>query len=163
MKISSSRLLLIVAALIALTTASAIAYILWSRPVELRVAAGPADGKDSAILAAFDRMLETNGAGVRLKLVATGGLHDSNELLGKREVDLAVVRLDEALPDTAALVVICAPMRSSRSLRPATSWRTRRTSPANGWASSPARRAMSCLSPRCSSFSTSSRRAEKRP
>jgi TRAP-type uncharacterized transport system substrate-binding protein len=106
MRISFSRLLLIVAALIALTTASAIAYVLWSRPVELRVAAGPADGKDFAILAAFDRMLEASGAGVRLKLVATGGLHDSNELLGKREVDLAVVRLDEALPDTAALVVI---------------------------------------------------------
>jgi TRAP-type uncharacterized transport system substrate-binding protein len=106
MKISLSRLLLVVATLIALTTASAIAYILWSRPVELQVAAGPADGKDSAILAAFDRMLAANSAGVRLKLVATGGLHDSNELLGKREVDLAVVRLDEALATTAALVAI---------------------------------------------------------
>jgi TRAP-type uncharacterized transport system substrate-binding protein len=106
MRISLSALLLIVATLIALTTASAIAYILWSRPVELRVAAGPADGKDAAILAAFDRMLAANNAGVRLKLVATGGLHDNNELLGKREVDLAVVRLDEALPTTAALVAI---------------------------------------------------------
>jgi TRAP-type uncharacterized transport system substrate-binding protein len=106
MKISFSRLLLIVAALIALTTASAIAYILWSRPIELRVAAGPADGKDSAILAAFDRMLAASGAGVRLNLVATGGRQDSNELLGKREVDLAVVRLDEDLAATAALVVI---------------------------------------------------------
>jgi TRAP-type uncharacterized transport system substrate-binding protein len=106
MKISLSRLLFIVATLIALTTASTIGYILWSRPVELRVAAGPADGKDSAILAAFDRMLGSSGTGVRLKLIATGGLHDSNVLLGKREVDLAVVRLDEAIATTAALVAI---------------------------------------------------------
>jgi TRAP-type uncharacterized transport system substrate-binding protein len=106
MKTSLSRLLLIVATLIALTTASAIGYILWSRPVELRVAAGPQVGKDFAILAAFDRMLAASSAGVRLKLVATGGPHDSNELLSKREVDLAVVRLDEAMPATAALVAI---------------------------------------------------------
>jgi TRAP-type uncharacterized transport system substrate-binding protein len=106
MKISLSRLLFILATLIALTTASTIGYILWSRPVELRVAAGPTDGTDSSILTAFDRMLGANNAGVRLKLVATAGLKESNEQLGKREVDLAVVRLDEALPATAALVVI---------------------------------------------------------
>jgi TRAP transporter TAXI family solute receptor len=106
MKVSLSRLLFVVAALIALTTASAIAYVLWSRPVDLRVAAGPAAGKDAAILAAFDKMLAAAGAGVRLKLVATAGLNENNALLGKREVDLAVVRLDEAMPATAALVVI---------------------------------------------------------
>lgn len=107
MKISLARLLLIIiAALIALTTASAVAYILWSQPVQLRVAAGPQDGKDAAILAAFDRTLEATSAGVRLKLVTTAGLHDNNVLLGKREVDLAVVRLDEAIPTTAALVAI---------------------------------------------------------
>jgi len=106
MRISLSGLLFIVATLIALTTAVTIGYILWSRPVELRVAAGPTDGKDSTILVAFDRMLGANNASVRLKLVPTGGLKESNELLGKREVDLAVVRLDEAMPTTAALVAI---------------------------------------------------------
>src|SRR5262249_834826 len=106
MKVSISRLLFVAAALIALTTASAIAYVLWSRPVELRVAAGPADGTDSAILTAFDRMLETSNASVRLKLVASTGLRESNVLLGKREADLALVRLDEALPATAGLVAI---------------------------------------------------------
>jgi uncharacterized protein len=79
---------------------------LWSQPVQLRVAAGPQDGKDAAILAAFDRTLEATSAGVRLKLVTTAGLHDNNVLLGKREVDLAVVRLDEEIPTTAALVAI---------------------------------------------------------
>jgi TRAP-type uncharacterized transport system substrate-binding protein len=106
MKIPLSRLLFVVAALIALTTASAIAYVLWSRPVELRVAAGPGDGKDATILAAFDKMLRAAGAGVRLKLVPTAGLHENNALLGRREVDLAVVRLDEAMATTAALVAI---------------------------------------------------------
>lgn len=106
MKASLALLLLIIAALIAATTAGAVAYILWAQPVDLRVAAGPQDGKDAAILASFDRMLEATNAGVRLKLATTGGLQDNNVLLGKREVDLAVVRLDEALPTTAALVVI---------------------------------------------------------
>jgi TRAP-type uncharacterized transport system substrate-binding protein len=105
-KASLALLLLIIAALIAVTTASAVAYILWSQPVELRVAAGPQDGKDAAILAAFDRMLEATNAGVRLKLVTTAGLKDNNALLGKREVDLAVVRLDEAIPATSGLVAI---------------------------------------------------------
>ena len=74
--------------------------------MQLRVAAGPQDGKDAAILAAFDRMLEAISAGVRLKLVTTAGMHDNNVLLGKQEVDLAVVRLDESIPTTAALVAI---------------------------------------------------------
>lgn len=106
MSFSMSRLLLIVAALIATLTAASVAYVIWSRPVELKVAAGPQDGKDAEILAAFDRLLEANRAGVRLKLVTTAGLHDNNRLLEKREVDLAVVRLDEPLPTTAALVAI---------------------------------------------------------
>ena len=106
MKISLARLLLIIAVLIAVTTASAVAYILWSQPVQLRVAAGPQDGKDAAILAAFDRTLEAISAGVRLKLVTTAGLHENSVLLGERKVDLAVVRLDEAIPTTAALVAI---------------------------------------------------------
>jgi TRAP-type uncharacterized transport system substrate-binding protein len=106
MKISMSRLLFIVSALIALLTATALGYVLWSKPVHLRVAAGPKDGIDAAILAAFDRLLEVNRAGVRLDLVTTAGLQDNNRLLDKREVDLAVVRLDEPLPTTAALVAI---------------------------------------------------------
>jgi TRAP-type uncharacterized transport system substrate-binding protein len=105
-KVSLARLLLIVAALIAVTATSVVAYILWSRPVQLRVAVGPQDGADAAILAAFDRVLEGASAGVRLKPVTTAGLHENNVLLGRQEVDLAVVRLDEAFPTTAALVAI---------------------------------------------------------
>ena len=43
---------------------------------------------------------------MRLDLVATAGVHDSNLLLEKRDVDLAVVRLDDPLPTSAALVAL---------------------------------------------------------
>src|SRR5262249_19255864 len=47
-----------------------------------------------------------NRAGVRLDLVATGGIHDNDLLLEKRNVDLAVVRLDDPLPTQAGVVVL---------------------------------------------------------
>ena len=102
----SRRFLLIVAALIALLTATAIGYVIWSKPVHLKVAAGPQDGVDATILAAFDRLLEANRAAVRLDLVTTPGVQDNNRMLEKREVDLAVVRLDEPLPTNAALIAL---------------------------------------------------------
>jgi TRAP-type uncharacterized transport system substrate-binding protein len=106
MKFPLSRLLLIVAAVFALLTASLVGYLLWSKPLHLRVAAGPQDGIDATLLAAFDRLLDVNHAAVRLDLVATAGTHDSNLLLEKREVDLAVVRLDDPLPTGAAVVAL---------------------------------------------------------
>jgi TRAP-type uncharacterized transport system substrate-binding protein len=102
----SRRLLLSIAGFIGLLTAAAMAYAMWSRPVHLRVAAGPQGGVDATILAAFDRLLEINRAGVRLDLVTTAGVDESDRLLGKRDVDLAVVRLDDPLPTTAALIVL---------------------------------------------------------
>ncbi len=102
----SRRFLLIIAALIAVLTATVTAYLVWAKPVHLRVAAGPKDGIDATILGAFDRLLEINRASVRLDLVATAGVQDSNRLLDKREVDLAVVRLDDPLPTSAALIAL---------------------------------------------------------
>jgi len=106
MNVAISRLLLIAAVLLALLTAAAVAYLLWSRPLHLRVAAGPQDGIDATLLAAFDRLLDINHAGVRLDVVATADFHDSNRLLEKREVDLAVVRLDDPLPTGASVVAL---------------------------------------------------------
>jgi len=107
MKLSLSRwVLLIAAALIAVATAALAAYMMFSRPVHLRVAVGPKDSVDAAILTAFDRLLESNRAGVRLDLVTTDDLHQNNLLLGKRDVDLAVVRLDDPLPTSAALIAL---------------------------------------------------------
>jgi TRAP-type uncharacterized transport system substrate-binding protein len=102
----TGKFLFILAAVIALLTASVTAYLIWSQPVHLRVAAGPKDGIDDAILTALDRLLEINRAGVRLDLVTTDGLHDNDKLLETREVDLAVVRLDDPLPTTAALIAL---------------------------------------------------------
>ncbi|GAU84179.1 TAXI family TRAP transporter solute-binding subunit [Bosea sp. BIWAKO-01] len=106
MNISMSRLLLIAAAAFALLTAGVVGYLLWSQPLHLRVAAGPKDGIDAKLLIAFNRLLDVNRAGARLDLVATADMHESSRLLEKREVDLAVVRLDDPLPTSAALVAM---------------------------------------------------------
>jgi TRAP-type uncharacterized transport system substrate-binding protein len=50
--------------------------------------------------------LDINRAGVRLDLVTTAGIDENDRLLEKRDVDLAVVRLDDALPTTAALIAL---------------------------------------------------------
>ena len=50
MKISISRLLLIAAVLVALLTVGIVGYLQWSRPLHLRVAAGPRDGVDATLL-----------------------------------------------------------------------------------------------------------------
>jgi len=106
MGLSVSRLLLIVAATLALITVGIVGYLEWSRPIHLRVAAGPKDGIDAKLLASFNRLLDLNRAGVRLDLVATANVRESDRLLDKREVDMAVVRLDDPLPTSAALVAL---------------------------------------------------------
>ena len=106
MKLSVSRLLLLLAALIALVTIGAAGYRSWSRPVHLRVAAGPQGGADAKLFSAFNRLLDATHAGVRLDVAQTADVHDSNVALGKREVDMAVVRLDDPLPDSAGLVAL---------------------------------------------------------
>jgi TRAP-type uncharacterized transport system substrate-binding protein len=102
----SRRLLLSIAALVALLTVSVLAYVVWSTPVHLRVAAGPEGGVDASILSALDRLLEINRARVRLNLVTTTGIEENERLLEKRDVDLAVVRLDDPLPTHAALIAL---------------------------------------------------------
>src|SRR5262245_44753554 len=99
-------LLFIVAAVCAVVTASIITYIIWSRPVHLRVAAGPKDGIDATLLGAFDRLLEINRAAVRLDIVPTPDIDGNGQLLEKREADLAVMRLDEPLPTNAAVLAL---------------------------------------------------------
>src|SRR5262245_40066874 len=107
MKISLSRgILLLIAAFFGFATASILAFMIASRPVHMRVAAGPKDRIDYTMLDAFNRILETNKVGVRLDLVTTTGLQANDELLEKKEVDLAVVRLDDPLPGSAGVLVL---------------------------------------------------------
>ncbi len=106
MKLSRSRLLLLAAALIAVLTIGAAGYRMASQPVHLRVAAGPQRGADAKLLTAFNRTLDLTHAGVRLDVVATAGIHDSDQLLEKGAVDMAVVRLDDRLPTRAGVVAL---------------------------------------------------------
>jgi TRAP-type uncharacterized transport system substrate-binding protein len=106
MKQLSRQLLLVVAAVLAALTASAIAYLIWSKPVHLRVAAGPKDGIDATLLGAFDRILDTNHAGVRLDIIPTPDVDGNGQLLEKRQADIAVMRLDEPLPSNAAVIAL---------------------------------------------------------
>jgi hypothetical protein len=77
MNISISRLLLIAAVMVAVLTVAIVGYLQWSRPLHLRVAVGPRDGVDARLLAAFDHLLDTSRAGVRLDLVATAGVRQT--------------------------------------------------------------------------------------
>jgi TRAP-type uncharacterized transport system substrate-binding protein len=101
-----TRYLLFLAALIAILTVAAVIYVIASQPLHLRVAVGPESGTDAQILGAVDRILQAERATVRLDLVTTSGTHENNALLDKRQVDLAVLRADEPLPGSAALVAI---------------------------------------------------------
>jgi TRAP-type uncharacterized transport system substrate-binding protein len=107
MKISLSRgLLLLIAAFFGIATASILAFLIASQPVHLRVAVGPKDRVDDTMMTAFNRILEINKVGVRLDLVTTAGVQENNQLLEKRDVDLAVVRLDEPLPTSAMVIAL---------------------------------------------------------
>ncbi|RBP16855.1 TRAP-type uncharacterized transport system substrate-binding protein [Roseiarcus fermentans] len=106
MKIPLSRVLLLAAALVAAVTIGAAAFRMWSTPLHLRVAVGPAGGADAKLMTAFNRTLDLTHAGVRLDVVPTADLHDNNRLLGKGDVDLAVVRLDDVLPPSAGVVAL---------------------------------------------------------
>lgn len=103
MKLSISRLLLVVAALIALMTVGAAGYRLWLKPLHLRVAAGPPGSEDVKMLTAFNRMLDQTHAGVRLDVTPAVNPRDALE---KGEVDMAVVRLDDTLPTNAGVVAL---------------------------------------------------------
>jgi TRAP-type uncharacterized transport system substrate-binding protein len=115
MNVSLSRLLLVAAALIALMTISAAGYLMWSRPLHLRVAAGPQGSVDAKLMTAFNRMLDLTHAGVRLDVVPTAGVHDNNLLVEKGDVDMAVVRLDDPLPMKRVWSSCFAPTSSSPS------------------------------------------------
>jgi TRAP-type uncharacterized transport system substrate-binding protein len=100
----SGRYLFLISAAIAASTLVVGVSIFLSSPVFLRIAVGLPDGPDAILFQAVDQLLLKERAGLRLDIVNTAGIHESNVLLGKREVDLAVLRLDEPLPEDAGLV-----------------------------------------------------------
>ena len=111
MKMSrAGRYWFLISAVIAIGTLAVGISVYLSRPVLLRIAVGPPDGPDVALFQAVDQeILQKERAGLRLDIVKTAGIHESNVLLGKREVELAVVRLDDPLPHDAGLVSLLRP------------------------------------------------------
>ena len=65
-----------------------------SRPTVLKVAVGPADFDDAALISAFARKFVAGGSPVRLSIVPSSGPADAFERLKKGEAQLAVVRSD---------------------------------------------------------------------
>jgi TRAP-type uncharacterized transport system substrate-binding protein len=78
----------------------------FSRPTLLRVAVGPADGKDAQLINAFEGVLERHRTGVRLKSIITSGLEENRTLLEKGDADLAIIRADQGLPGDSSVVMI---------------------------------------------------------
>jgi TRAP-type uncharacterized transport system substrate-binding protein len=90
--------------------------VLLGRPATLTIAVAPSGGTEPALMRAFAAALEEEKAGIRLRIVSYPGVVESAAALERREVDLAVVRPDVAMPvngltlavlrELAALVVV---------------------------------------------------------
>src|SRR6267142_3822242 len=102
----SRRFYFTLAILLAGLVAASVAYLYLSEPTPLRVAVGPADGKDARLMDAFEKVLEERHASVRLRPVVTSGLVENRALLEKGEVDLAIIRGEQGLPADSTVVMI---------------------------------------------------------
>jgi TRAP transporter TAXI family solute receptor len=76
------------------------------QPEVLKVAVGPATGDDAKLLAASNHILRRHGDAVRLQVVPVDDPGEAAARLDKGEVDLAVVRSDQALPANGQTVAI---------------------------------------------------------
>jgi len=102
----SRRLYFTLAILLAGLVAISLAYLYLSQPTLLRVAVGPAEGKDARLMDAFANVLEAHRESVRLRPVVTAGLVENRALLEKGDVDLAIIRGDQGLPADTSVVMI---------------------------------------------------------
>jgi TRAP-type uncharacterized transport system substrate-binding protein len=102
----SRRFYFALAVLLGGLLAASLVGLYLSRPTLLRVAVGPADGKDAQLISAFQSVLEGHRAGVRLRPIITSGLEDNRTLLEKGEADLAIIRADQGLPADSSVVMI---------------------------------------------------------
>jgi TRAP transporter TAXI family solute receptor len=81
-------------------------YQVHSRPAELKVAVGPAEREDHALLTGLSRRLASTKASVRLQVVSRDGPIEAAAALDRGEVDLAVIRGDLPVPSSARALVI---------------------------------------------------------
>jgi TRAP-type uncharacterized transport system substrate-binding protein len=102
----SRRFYFTLAILLAGLVAVSVAYLYLSEPTLLRVAVGPAGGKDARLMDALEKVLEERHASVRLRSIVTSGLMENRALLEKGDADLAIIRGDQGLPGDSTVVMI---------------------------------------------------------
>ena len=81
-------------------------YHVSSRPAELKVAVGPPEREDHALLTGLSRRLADTKAPVRLQVVSKPGAVESAQALERGEGDLAVIRADISVPSSARALAI---------------------------------------------------------
>jgi len=102
----SRRFYFTLAILLAALVAVSVAYLYLSEPMLLRVAVGPAGGRDARLIDALEKVLEERRASVRLRTIVTSGLVENRALLEKGDADLAIIRGDQGLPGDSTVVMI---------------------------------------------------------
>lgn len=99
------RLAILAAALVAVAALAGIGYVLFA-PKTLRVAVGPMSSPDVRVVVGFMQALQRERASIRLKLVLTEGPAESAAAFRNGQAQLAVMRADMGMPDTAMTVAI---------------------------------------------------------
>jgi TRAP transporter TAXI family solute receptor len=107
---SSSRrlatLLVLLSAILAILGALAAAYYVETRPVNLRIAVGPANSDDLQVVQALSQSLLKNHGQIHLRPIQTDGATASAQMLAEGKVDLAVIRGDLHVPKNAQAVAV---------------------------------------------------------
>ncbi len=92
--------------LTALLVLGAIAAFYLTRPTTLTIVVAPSGGTELALLRAYGDELARRKLGIRLKVVAYGGVRESAEALQVGKADLAVVRSDVVMPGNGLTLTV---------------------------------------------------------
>jgi len=96
----------LLAAILAIFGALAAAYYVETRPVNLRIAVGPANSDDLHVVQALSQSLPKNHSQIHLRPIQTEGATASAQMLAEGKVDLAVIRGDLHVPKNAQAVAV---------------------------------------------------------
>ncbi|WP_286134231.1 TAXI family TRAP transporter solute-binding subunit [Methylobacterium sp. Leaf123] len=83
-----------------------VAAVHLTRPTTLTIAVAPSGGTEPALLRAYADELARRKLGIRLKVVAFGGVRESAETLKAGKADLAVVRPDVVMPGNGLTLAV---------------------------------------------------------
>ena len=81
-------------------------YLYVTSPTRMTIAVGPAGGPDETLFQAFATELRGQRRGVRIEIVPVAGVQEAATALERKQVDLAVVRPDVALPPNGLTVAL---------------------------------------------------------